>query len=114
MKTRSITSKVNENDWKLFRKMIAILQENFMKKLLEEYKEILQKDALPSERFWDLEKKINSDKKCAGVYVVRSRSLMFENILNLAAKKAITMKDLEGLSDDIKIPVQRVLNNFTD
>ena len=73
-----------------------------------------QKDALPSEKFWELEKRINSDKKCAGVYVVRSRSRLFENILNLAAEKAITMEDLEGFSDEIKIPAQRVLNNFVD
>lgn len=105
---------IKEKDWKLFRKMIPIWQENFMKKLLEKYKEILQKDALPSEKFWELEKRINSDKKCAGVYVVRSRSRLFENILNLAAEKAITMEDLEGFSDEIKIPAQRVLNNFVD
>lgn len=107
-------SEVNEKDWKLFKKMIPLWQENFMKKLLEEYKEILQKDALPSERFWELEKRINSDKKCAGVYIVRSRSRMFENILNLAAEKAITIEDLEGFSDDIRTPAQRVLNNFIE
>ena len=84
-------SEVNEKDWKL-----------------------LQKDALPSERFWELEKRLNSDKKCAGVYVVRSRSRMFENILNLAAEKAITIEDLEGFSDDIKTPAQRVLNDFIE
>ena len=107
-------SEVNENDWKLFRKLLPIWQENCMKKLLEEYKEILQKDALPSERFWELEKRLNSDKKCASVYVVRSRSRMFENILNLAAEKAITIEDLEGFSDDIKTPAQRVLNDFIE
>ena len=86
-------SEVNEKDWKLFKKMIPLWQENFMKKLLEEYKEILQKDALPSERFWELEKRLNSDKKCASVYVVRSRSRMFENILNseLFLQNALTM-----------------------
>ena len=39
---------------------------------------------------------------------------MFENILNLAAEKAITIEDLKDFSDDIKILAQRVLNNFVD
>ena len=107
-------SEVNENDWKLFRKLLPIWQENCMKKLLEEYKEILQKDALPSEKFWELEKRINSDKKSVGVSTVMKRSCMFENILNLAAEKTITIEDLEGFSDDIKTPAQRVLNNFIE
>ena len=48
---------VSEQDWKLFRKKLPVWQEAYIGKVIEEYKSILQKDLLPSEKFWELEKK---------------------------------------------------------
>ena len=55
--------KISEKDWKIFRKKLPDWQENFMNKLEKEYLEILQSDSLPSEKFWALRKRINSDCK---------------------------------------------------
>ena len=56
-----------ESDWKLFRKKLPGWQEAYMEKLLEEYRGILESDGRASERFWALEKRINSDKQNPGV-----------------------------------------------
>ncbi|WP_028043659.1 hypothetical protein [Candidatus Stoquefichus massiliensis] len=56
-----------EKDWKLFRKKIANWQENYMDKLNKEYIELLSEDINPSEKFWDLNKRIKEDKEKVGV-----------------------------------------------
>ena len=53
-----------EQDWKLFRAKLPKWQENYMDKLNKEYKEILNSNKLPSEKFRELEKRIFNDKKC--------------------------------------------------
>jgi hypothetical protein len=58
---------VNESDWKLFRKKLPGWQEAYMEKLTQEYAAILAGPGLASEKFWKLEKRINSDKRCTGV-----------------------------------------------
>lgn len=41
-----------EKDWKLFRKKLGSWQEAYMDKLVEEYKSILNSDALSSDKYW--------------------------------------------------------------
>ena len=68
---------VNESDWKLFRKKLPGWQEVYMGKLNQEYAAILAGPGLASEKFWKLEKRINSDKRCTVVMVIgMSRSKM--------------------------------------
>ena len=52
-----------EKDWKLFRKKLGNWQEAYMDKLVEEYKSILNSDALSSDKYWALRKKIYEDYK---------------------------------------------------
>ena len=52
-----------EKDWKLFRKKLGSWQEAYMDKLVEEYKSILNSDALSSDKYWALRKKIYEDYK---------------------------------------------------
>lgn len=40
-----------EKDWKLFRKKLGRWQEAYMDKLVEEYKSILNSDALSSDKY---------------------------------------------------------------
>lgn len=54
-----------------------------MEKLCKEYIELLSSDKLPSERFWELEKRIKEDKRDTGVIVTNSRSKVIDNILNI-------------------------------
>lgn len=55
-----------ESDWKLYKSKIADWQEGYMEKLCKEYIELLSSDKLPSERFWELEKRIRDDKRDTG------------------------------------------------
>ena len=54
---------VKESDWKIFRKKIIGWQEGHMKKLNEEYIELLQRDENPAKNFWDLKKEFGMIKR---------------------------------------------------
>lgn len=43
-----------EKDWKLYKKNIGAWQERYMDKILEEYKEIIDRKEMASKRFWNL------------------------------------------------------------
>ena len=91
-----------ERDWKLFRAKLPEWQENYMDKLNKEYTEILNSDKLPSEKFWELEKRILNDKEHVGVTAVMSRSRFLDNIFSLLYEKAIVYEDLSDFSDELK------------
>lgn len=91
-----------EADWKLFRSKIGDWQEAYMDKLNKEYIEILSGDKLPSEKFWDVEKRIKNDKKSAGVRLELTRSQFISNIIHLIDDGAITFDDLKEFSDELK------------
>jgi hypothetical protein len=94
---------VNESDWKLFRKKLPGWQEAYMEKLTQEYAAILAGPGLASEKFWKLEKRINSDKRCTGVIVIgMSRSKMYQHLVSLAYEGVIGPDDLDGFSDELR------------
>ena len=99
-----------ESDWKQYRKHIATWQENYMKRMNEEYVAILTRDKNPAENFWDLEKRIHADKKKPGVLIDSRRSKLIENILELLYDEAITMDDLDDFSDVFKETIQFFTN----
>lgn len=97
-----------ESDWKLFRQKIAGWQEAYIAKLNREYIEILNSDKLASEKFWEIEKRIRSDKKDAGVILEMRRSKLISNIIELLREEAIVPDDLEEFSDELKQTVNRL------
>ena len=99
-----------EKDWKLFRSKIADWQESFMDRLNTEYIAILSKDANPSDKFWELEKRIKEDKKKAGVQVRMSRSNLIYNLISLLNEDAISFEDLEEFSDGLKETVGALID----
>ncbi len=92
---------VKESDWKLFRKRLPIWQENYMDRLNRSYIELLESDKAPSDKFWELEKRIRRDQRSVGVQARMSRSMMESNILGLLSDGVIGLDDLEGFSDDL-------------
>lgn len=58
---------ISEKDWKLFREKIPIWQDTYIDKLNQEYIEILSSSDNPADKFWGLEKRINTDKHKTGV-----------------------------------------------
>jgi len=95
-----------ESDWKLFRKRIAVWQENYMDRLNREYIEILSQDKKAAEKFWELEKRIWHDKKHPGVVVDMRRSQMVWNVAILLQDGVIEAKDLEGFSEEMQEAVK--------
>ena len=76
---------LNEKDWKLFRQKLPEWQEAYMEKLIEEYKGILNNNNIASDKFWELDKRIKSDKKSTGVIV-----------------HVISADDLDGFSEELR------------
>ena len=101
---------VNEKDWKLFRKYLPDWQENYMEKLIKDYIEFLKGDGLASDKFWELEKKIKTDKKNPGVLLQDiSRSNFYRHLASLVGHEVISMEDLEGFSDETKEIIERMV-----
>ncbi len=92
---------VKESDWKLFRKRLPIWQENYMERLNQEYIQILPGDGLASDKFWELEKRIHTDRKRVGMVEKMRRSQMLSNLVSLINDGAITETDLDGFSDEL-------------
>ena len=91
-----------ESDWKLFRTKVPAWRENFMARLCNEYVDLLSSEALPSARFWDLDKRIRKDQRRVDVLADLRRSRMFEAIGCLLADGVIAHSDLDGFSDDLR------------
>lgn len=100
-----------EGDWKLFRKKIAIWQENYMDKLNESYMDILTKDRNPSENFWELHKRINHDTRKPGVMLEMKRSTMILNIFELLNDGIIKLEDLANFSDTLKETIEMMMSS---
>lgn len=90
-----------ESDWKLFRQRLPGWQERFIEKLIDEYKELLSSGKKTSEKFWELDGRIESDRKKAGVAAEMSRSTMVTNLMMLLWEGAITSSDLDGFSPEL-------------
>ena len=92
-----------ETDWKLFRKKLPIWQEQYMEKLIEEYKALLVSDKPASSKFWELEKRIKLDQKDTGVLAQGiSRSNMRFLMMDLINEGAISVEDFDGFSEDFR------------
>lgn len=92
---------VNEKDWKLYRKLVPFWQERYMEKLNKEYNELLSENKTASMKFWQLEKRINIDKRHIGVSIDMRRSNMFTNICILLNEKVISFDDLKEFSEEL-------------
>ena len=97
---------ISDKDWELLRAKMPEWQENYMKKLCEEYVEILTGEGYPSERFWAIEKRIREDKRRCDVRAEMRRSLFYDNIFMLLNEGAICLDDLEEFSDEVKSRVK--------
>ena len=95
-----------KRDWALFRSKIGSWQEAYIGRLCDEYIELLSGDGDPSEKFWQLEKRIRSDRRNPGVQLEMTRTNFIYNIISLINNDVISMKDLEDFSDKLKETVR--------
>jgi hypothetical protein len=97
---------ISKQDWLLYRKKIGEWQEAYMEKLLLEYAELLRKESLASERFWELDKRIKNDKRSRGVVIeVRKQNVVYD-LVAMILDGIIAFDDLEDFSDDLKDAVR--------
>lgn len=103
---------ISEKDWKLFKQKLPIWQDTYMDKLNQEYIEILNSSNFPADKFWKLEKRINSDKHKTSVVCDMRRSKMVESIVSLLAEGAITTDDLLEFSDSLNSTIKLMLKLY--
>ncbi|SDB49933.1 multidrug transporter [Butyrivibrio sp. INlla16] len=102
---------VSKHDWKLYRDKVPEWQEGYMARLNAEYIQILQRtDHDASDNFWELEERLNKDKKNPGVTMELRKSEVFWDIARLINDGVITTDDLEDFGDELKKAVKLILN----
>ena len=101
---------VSKKDWALYRERLPEWQERYMERLIAQYKTIVDSKAPASDKFWELDKRIRTDKKKPGVVVEMSKQEMIYQIVELLHDKAITLSDLDGFSEDLISTVQFMYN----
>ena len=106
MKSNNLES---EKDWKLFRNRLPEWQERHMQSLLDEYAAIIASNGNPSTKFWELNARLKTDIRHVGVCAEMRRSRMHLNLSRLLYEKTITMSDLDGFSDELKMSLRGIL-----
>ena len=101
---------VKESDWKIFRKKVPQWQEVYMKKLNEEYIDILSRNESAAKNFWDLENRVFKDKRKVGVVIDMGKSRMLINILDLLEDHVINLEDLDEFSEELRNAVAQMTN----
>lgn len=94
--------KYSKKDWMLFRSKIGEWQENYIDRLNQEYINLLSKPDSPSEKFWELEKRIRENKHSPGVQIRMGRSDLFLNVLSLLNHGVIQIGDLDEFSPEFR------------
>lgn len=102
---------ISKRDWKLFREMLPVWQEEYMSRLIEDYIALLSienKDA--SDKFWELERKIKTDRRHPGVILNVRKSEAIYDIISLIRFGVIGYDDLTDFSEDLQISVKQILD----
>lgn len=81
-----------------------------MEQLTKKYIELLSSPGNASDHFWELEKRIKNDKKHPGVILEMKKSEAIWDIAIFIKKKVITIKELEGFSQELIDSVTQILN----
>ena len=101
---------ISKSDWKLYREKIADWQENYIARLNKEYIALLSEDdKIASDKFWELEKRINNDRRHPGVIIEVSKSDAVFDIVRLIRLEVIAYEDLADFSEDLQQAVKMML-----
>lgn len=102
---------ISKHDWNLYKAKLPIWQEAYMARLNEEYIQILKREGSPSDNFWELNERIQKDKKNPGVIVELDRKMAVKTIVDLLNDEIITYDDLKDFSSELKDIVNFFINN---
>ena len=81
-----------------------------MERLIKKYIELLSSPGNASDHFWELEERIKNDKKHPGVLLRMDKSEAIWDIAIFVRKKVITLKDLDGFSQELIDSVKEILD----
>ncbi|MBR0485031.1 MAG: multidrug transporter [Oscillospiraceae bacterium] len=97
-----------ENDRKLFRTRLAKWQEAYYTRLVREYTELLNGDGTPGEKIYELEQRVQNERKHSGVRLPfrMSRSMVIRNLCFLLRNPVTRADDLKDFSDELKEQIQ--------
>ena len=101
---------ISKEDWKHYREKLPVWQENYMDHLNKEYMSLLSADKKPSEKFWELEKRIKNDRHHPGVIIEMRKSNAISDIIRLIHLDVITYNDLTDFSDELQQTVKMWLD----
>ncbi len=109
---RYVNPDVNENDWRIFRELFPVWQEEYMEKLFEKYVNLLQSRGDCLEKFHRLEKMMDREYYKACFKTEMSRSKLWMNIVNLLSDGVITEEDIAPFSSEMKEKVSFVMKGI--
>ncbi len=81
-----------------------------MQSIISEYIDLLNDNTMPADKFWELEKRINQDKKRPGVKIELKRSVLISNLVMLIQNGVIEFSDLEEFSSELKDTIIKISN----
>lgn len=99
---------ISKADWKLFQDRLRLWQDNYMQRLIDGYIEMLQGPGNASSKFWQLERKLKSDRLNPGVSLVLDKQELINDIVNMIKIGVITIDDLEGFSEELISEAKRL------
>ena len=99
---------ISKADWKLFQDRLRLWQDNYMQRLIDGYIEMLQGPENASSKFWQLERKLKSDRLNPGVSLVLDKQEVINDIANMIKLGVITIDDLEGFSEELISEAKRL------
>lgn len=103
-------TEISKSDWKLFQERVTEWQEHYLEQLTKDYIKLLSSPGNASDHFWELEKRIKTDKKHPGVLIEMRKSNAIWDIAMYVRDKVINMDDLEGFSEDLIDAVKLILS----
>ena len=83
-----------------------------MDKLNREYIALLESEGQPSDKFWELEKRIRRDKQSVGVVIDMRRSMMTVGIMCLLGDGMISLDDLDGFSEELVEKMRYLMREY--
>lgn len=101
---------ISKADLKLFSERVGDWQEHYMEGLVKQYIKMLSSPGNASDHFWELEKRIKTDRKHPGVLINLRKSTAIWDIAMFVREEIITMDDLEGFSEDLIEAVKLILS----
>ena len=111
VKNGSNKMEISKRDWKLYREKIADWQERYIDRLNKEYIQLLSsEDSRPSDKFWELEKRIRSDRRHPGVIIEMRKSSAIFDIASLVRLQVISFEKLGDVSEDLQEAVKLLLS----